>query len=126
MEVSTVFEGLILGIEPFIGEDGNVTLLINPIISAVDRDSLEPVLVTGSSSDSISLPEVSIRGMSSTISIRSGEVIFLGGLIDKYSQSEDQGVPILSSIPLLGYLFKDVNERERARELVIVLKVTVL
>ncbi len=126
VEVSTVFEGLILGIEPFIGTDGNVTLLINPIISAVDRDSLEPVSVTGSSDSSISLPEVSIREMSSTISIRSGEVVFLGGLIDKYRQSEDQGIPIFSSIPLLGYLFKDVNERERARELVIVLEVTVL
>lgn len=126
VEVSTVFEGLILGIEPFIEQDGNVTLLINPIISAVDRDSLEPVSVVGDSSDSISLPEVSIREMSSTIGIKSGETIFLGGLIDKYQQSEDQGFPILSSIPLLGYLFKDVKEREQARELVIVLEVTVL
>jgi len=69
---------------------------------------------------------VSIREMSSTIGINSGETIFLGGLIDKYHQSEDQGFPILSNIPLFGYLFKDINEREQARELVIVLEVTVL
>ena len=126
VEVSTVFEGLILGIEPFIEKDGSVTLLINPIISSVDRDSLEPVSVIGESSDSISLPEVSIREMSSTIGIHSGETIFLGGLIDKYRQSEEQEFPILSNIPLVGFLFKDIKEREMARELVIALKVTVL
>ncbi len=126
VEVSTVFEGLILGIEPFIEQDGGVTLLINPIISAVDRNSLEPVSIGGSSGSSISLPEVSIREMSSTISIKSGEIIFLGGLIDKVFQTEDEGIPILSSIPLLGNLFKDIKKREYARELVIVLEVTVL
>ncbi len=126
VEVSTVFDGLILGIVPFIEEGGRISLLINPIKSDVDRDSLEPVAVGGASSNSISLPQVSIKEISSTISLNDGDVIFLGGLIDKYSQTEEQGVPILSSIPLLGYLFKDESVIEEARELVIVLSVTVL
>ena len=40
VEVSTVFDGLILGVIPFIDEYGHVTLLINPIKSDVDQSSL--------------------------------------------------------------------------------------
>ncbi|RLB32789.1 MAG: pilus assembly protein MshL, partial [Deltaproteobacteria bacterium] len=123
VEVSTVFDGLILGLVPFIEENGGITLLINPIKSDVDPDSIVPVSVTSNSADSISLPKVSIKEISTTIGVHSGDVIFLGGLIDRKRQTEEKGVPFLSSIPLLGYLFKNESMRDETRELVIVLRV---
>ncbi|MBW1730361.1 MAG: pilus (MSHA type) biogenesis protein MshL [Deltaproteobacteria bacterium] len=123
VEVSTVFDGLILGVIPFIGEDGKITLLINPIKSDVDPDSIEPVPVSDRSTESISLPKVGIKEMSSTISLNSGDVVFLGGLIDRHKQKITKGVPFLSSIPLLGYFFKNESFRNETRELVIVLSV---
>ncbi|MDY6878694.1 MAG: pilus (MSHA type) biogenesis protein MshL [Thermodesulfobacteriota bacterium] len=126
VEVSTVFDGLILGIVPFIEADGRINLLINPIKSDVDPTSIEPVAIAATSSDTISLPKVSIKEISTTISLKSGDVIFLGGLIDKHQQNEKGGVPFFSSIPLLGYLFKNESMREETRELVIVLGVRVV
>ena len=123
VEVSTVFDGLILGVIPFIDEDGGVTLMINPIKSDVDPDSIEPVQVDARANESISLPRVGIKEISTTISLHSGDVVFLGGLIDRHKQKVKKGVPFLSSIPLLGYLFKNEGYRNETRELVIVLSV---
>ncbi len=123
VEVSTVFDGLILGVIPFIGDGGKVTLLINPIKSDVDPDSIEPVRVAERSTESISLPRVGIKEISTTISLRTGDVVFLGGLIDRHKQKVKKGVPFLSAIPLLGYLFKNEGFRNETRELVIVLSV---
>jgi MSHA type pilus biogenesis protein MshL len=125
VETSTVFDGLVLGVIPFIEEDGRVSLLINPIKSDVDPTSLEPEPI-GSGGEGISLPTVSIREISATIALNNGDVVILGGLIDKRRTRANQGVPFLSSIPVLGYLFKDERDIEESRELVIILSVTLI
>jgi MSHA type pilus biogenesis protein MshL len=131
VEVSTVFDGLILGVIPFIEEDGRISLVINPIQSEVDQESLKPEVVQGTGTDidtgnSISLPEVRIKEISTTISLRNSEVAILGGLIDRRKVVQDQGVPFLSKVPLLKYLFQHQVHSEQARELVIVLSVSMV
>ena len=123
VEVSTVFDGLILGVIPFIGKNQRISLLINPINSSVDRDSLIPKSVGGQGATEISLPEVRIKEISTTIDLEDGDVVVLGGLIDDIQAKEDEGVPILSSIPIIGYLFKNELKRVESRELVIILSV---
>ncbi len=123
-EVSTVFDGLILGIIPFIEEDGRISLLINPIKSDVDRASLE--LENVGEGQSISLPVVHVKELSTTISLKNGDVVILGGLIDKRKVLEDKGVPFLSKIPILRYLFKYRLKSEEVRELVIIISVTIV
>lgn len=121
VEVSTVFDGLILGVVPFIEDSGRISLMINPIKSDVDRESLEPESV--GDGQSISLPEVSIKEISTTIDLHNGDVVILGGLIDQQTVTDDSGVPFFSAIPVLGYLFKHELSRDEARELVIILSV---
>jgi len=121
VEVSTVFDGLILGVVPFIDENGQITLLINPIKSDVDQASLDDEFI--SDGLSISLPRVSIKELISTIALNNGDIVILGGLIDKRKVTENKGVPFLSSLPLLGYLFKNEDQRDETRELVIILSV---
>jgi MSHA type pilus biogenesis protein MshL len=125
VEVSTVFDGLILGVIPFIEENGNISLLINPIKSDVDRASLEPEEIANNSADSISLPEVSIKEISTTISLKNHDVVILGGLIDKRISTVEKSVPVISDIPVLGYLFKNDLKVEDTRELVIILTVSI-
>ena len=127
VEVSTVFDGLILGVIPFIEPDGRISLLINPIKSDVDRESLELEAVGGADSGlSISLPRVLVKEISTTISLNNNEVAILGGLIDKRTVKQDKSVPGLSKIPVLGYLFKNVVETEENHELVIILSVSMV
>jgi type II secretory pathway component GspD/PulD (secretin) len=127
VEVSTVFDGLILGVIPFIGKNHRISLLINPINSSVDRNSLIPKSLGGSTSGSeISLPEVRIKEISTTIDLEDGDVVVLGGLIDDIQSKENQGVPILSSIPIIGYLFKSQIRNVESRELVIIISVKLI
>ena len=124
VEVSTVFDGLILGVIPFIDEQNRITLLINPIKSDVDPSSLQ--LENVSDDQSISLPVVNIKEMNSTIILKSGDVVILGGLIDKRTITKNSGIPIVSAIPFIGYLFKNQQESQEIRELAIILSVTVI
>ena len=127
VDVSTVFDGLILGVIPFIEEDGRISLMINPIKSDVDLESLVPESVGGTDSGlSISLPRVLIKEISTTISLRNNEVAILGGLFDRRKIVQDDGVPVLSKIPVLKYLFKNELHTEETRELVIILSVSLV
>jgi len=74
----------------------------------------------------ISLPKVGIKEISTTISIHDGNIIVLGGLISSEDVKKDKDVPILSKIPVLGYMFKNDYIREERKELVIILHVSVI
>jgi len=123
VEVSKVFDGLILGVIPFIEEGGKISLMINPIKSDVDRESLELINI---GNQSITLPEVRIKEINTTIALNNGDVVILGGLIDKRLTTDNKGVPFLSAIPGLGYLFKNEFKSEQSRELVIILSVSLI
>jgi len=91
----------------------------------VDKASLEPV-AAGGGTNKISLPEVHVKEISTTISLGSGDVIILGGLIDKGKVNLTKGVPFLADIPVIGYLFKNELQVEEVTELVIILSVTII
>ena len=125
VEVSSVFDGLVLGVIPFIEANGRVNLMINPIKSDVDPESIDKLQDVGGG-NTISLPKVGIKEISTTISLKNGNVIVLGGLISRKKVKNDKGFPILSDIPGLGYLVKDKYMTEERKELVIVLKVDII
>jgi MSHA type pilus biogenesis protein MshL len=124
IEISTVFDGLILGVIPFIEEDGKISLLVNPIKSDVDKESLQ--LVDVGFGQRVSLPEVHVKEISTTIMLNNKDVVILGGLIDKRKTNVTTGFPFLSSIPVIGYLFKNEFQADQIRELVIILSVTII
>ncbi len=119
-----VFDGLILGVIPFIEGNGKITLMINPIKSDVDATSLELQNFTGG--NQITLPRVNVKEINTTIVVDSGDIVILGGLIDNRLSTENKGIPGLSAIPGLGYLFKNEVTNEETREMVIFLSVKVI
>ncbi len=123
IETDTVFDGLLLGVIPFIGDDGRISLSIHPIKSDVDADSLKLVQIQDTA---VSLPKVNLKEMSTTIEMNDGDTVVLGGLIDKVRTQDKGGLPGLSQVPGLGRLFTDESANEDVRELVIVLKATEL
>lgn len=122
VQTSSVFDGLMVGLQPFIADDGVVTMIIHPIQSNVVGNSLALVDVGGQAR--ISLPEVDLKEISTTISLRDGDLIMLGGLIDSTESRNDDQVPGLTRIPVLGRLFDTTDRRSVTRELVLILKVT--
>lgn len=124
VQTDAVFSGVMVGVLPMMREDGRVELLINPVQSEVDPQSLQLVNVNGA--DRVSLPRVAYKGLTTTLNVNDGDVVVVGGLIDQKSSSSNQGLPYLSDIPVLGKLVTHEGQDQSARELIVVLRVRVL
>lgn len=55
-------------------------------------------------------PRVSSQSLNSEVYIQPGQTVILGGFDNTVTQQQESGVPVLSSIPLLGELFKYTSE----------------
>jgi len=125
VEPASVFDGIMLGVVPFIFNPDTVNLQIFPIKSLVDKTSLNLIDVTNSG-DRISLPRVEVKNVNTNVIVHNGDVIILGGLIDKVGTKNDNKVPVLGDIPILGKLFRSNDHRSQIREMVIIMKVKIL
>ncbi len=124
IETSSVFDGLILGVIPFIEDDSHLVLQVNPIKSDVEEKSLK--LLNIGNGVSVTLPKVDVKELSTVIGLRSGDSIVLGGLIDRRKTDTSQGLPLLAKIPILGQLLRNDFKLSDSTELVIILKVSIL
>ncbi len=99
--------GIILLIRPRVNADGNITMHVNPVVSTI----------TAIGSDNI--PQTSSREAETTVMVKDGETIVIGGLIrDEYSKIV-QEVPILARLPIIGELFKNRSTNRRYTEVVV-------
>jgi len=124
VQTESLFAGVVIGVAPLIRNDGNVELLVHPMQTEVDEASL--ALVTVGNGNSVTLPRISFKGMTTTLNLRDGNTVLIGGLIDQQDQNTDNGVPGLSDVPGLGKLFGAEARTHKSRELVMVLRVTVI
>ena len=60
------------------------------------------------------------------IRAKSGEIVVIGGLMQSVSTETESGLPLLRSIPGVGQLFKSSRTVESKKELVILIKPTVV
>ena len=124
VQTDAVFSGVMVGVLPMIGDDGRIELLINPVQSDVDPESLALVNVNGS--DRVSLPKVAYKGLTTTLNVNDGDVVVVGGLIDQTSSGTNAGLPYLADVPLFGKLVTQEGQSQSARELIVVLRVRIL
>lgn len=122
-----LFDGVLLGVIPFIGDNGDIHLVINPMQTLVQPGSTTPRQIGGGDNAlSISLPIVDFKGLTTSLSLRDGDLVILGGLISEAGSQRRDGVPPFSEIPGLDHVLGGHARTTRARELVIALRVTLL
>jgi general secretion pathway protein D len=124
VQTESLFSGVVIGVAPLVHSDGTVELLVHPMQTEVAPGSLE--LVEVGNGNAVTLPVISFKGMTTTLNLADGDTVLLGGLIDQQSQDTDTGVPGASDIPGLGKMFGSEAKSHRSRELVMVLRVTVI
>ena len=73
-----------------------------------------------------SIPQIQTREMESVLKIENNQIAVLGGLMQDETHKNDDGVPLLSSIPLIGEFFKYRNDTTKKTELVIFIRPTVI
>jgi general secretion pathway protein D len=103
--------GVILRVTPRANKSGLVLLDIAQEVSDV-------VPTTSSGIDS---PTIQQRKLSSSIAVRDGETIALGGLIRDTRSKSRGGVPLLRRIPVLGALFGTTGTNSRRTELIVLI-----
>ncbi len=113
--------GLTLEVTPHIHDGNLVRLKVNQEVSEVDPASLNVIGADGSA-DLIT----NKRTINTTILVDDQEVIILGGLIRDKETVNDSQVPVLGSIPGLGFLFSSKSTTIEKQNLLVFLRPTVL
>ncbi|MBR2090559.1 secretin N-terminal domain-containing protein [Fibrobacter sp.] len=106
-------DGISLELTPTMTQDGLITLAVAPEIKTAGRS-------TGDGPR-----DISSRNMKTTVVLRDGETLCLGGLIRKNKTEVRSAVPFFGSIPVLGRLFSYTSEEEDETELAIFITPTV-
>lgn len=118
------FSGIALDVTPQIDQNGQVILHIHPSVT----ETAEQTKTIQLSNDKVVLPlaQSNIRESDTVIKASNGEIVVIGGLMQTVITDTESGVPGLRSIPLLGNLFMSKSKTEKKKELVILLKPTVV
>lgn len=104
--------GIVLSITPQINNDGIVNLVIRQELSSVD----------GGAAGVNDNPVFNNQEINTTVVVRNGENVVLGGLIQTDNERLNTGVPGLNRVPVLGRLFSYQQDTIERRELFIVLR----
>jgi type II secretory pathway component GspD/PulD (secretin) len=108
--------GIILKVKPRINEGGLVSLEITQEISSY---SLQNVSASGATNEKGIV--VSKTEAKTSLVVQSGQTIMIGGLIREDVSDAKSGIPLLSKIPILGYLFGNTTLTNHRKELIILL-----
>ncbi|HOW54467.1 MAG TPA: pilus (MSHA type) biogenesis protein MshL [Syntrophorhabdaceae bacterium] len=119
-EQNSILSGIMIGILPYVNENGEISLTITPITS--DLIDLTSVQIGTPRVADIQLPTVDIRQLSTTVKVRNGDIVAIGGLISKRESLVDNQIPLIGNIPILGYLFKSRDKVKTNAELVVILQ----
>jgi type II secretion system protein D len=106
--------GVILDVTPSVSPDGFVRLDITPEISAVSERTTQV-------SEDFEAPIVTQRRAQTTVTVKDGQTIVIGGLIQNRSDTRETKVPIIGDIPIIGIPFRSEKRTVQKTELLIIL-----
>jgi pilus assembly protein CpaC len=113
--VSVVFKefGVRLTFRPTIAGDV-IRLHVEPEVSALDFNN--GVTISG-----FRIPALTVRRAETEVELRDGQSFAIAGLLDNVSQTDTAAIPVLSSIPIIGSLFKSKADRAQRTELMVLI-----
>ncbi len=105
--------GVRLTFKPTIAGDV-IRLHVRPEVSTLDFNN-------GVTLSGFRIPALSTRYAETEVELRDGQSFAIAGLLDTTSQNDSSAIPILSQIPIIGYLFKSKADREEQTELMVLI-----
>lgn len=122
-ETRTVPEGVIINVMPSINLDKRtISLAVRPSVTDIGNDLILNPFIDAETY----VPQVSIQEVDTVLNVNSGEAVIIGGLMKDSTTATEDGVPVLSDVPLVGNLFRSHFDRVQKTELVIFLRATIL
>lgn len=123
--VQPFFSGVALDVTPQIDDSGNIILHIHPSVSNVSTID-KPLNLGTAGAFTLPLASSTVSETDSIVRGRDGEIVAIGGLMRQASTSDRSQLPGAGDVPVLGNLFRNTNRVTQKRELVILLKPTVV
>lgn len=126
IEAQPFFSGIALDVTPQIDDAGNITLHIRPAVTEVTSRNL--IVNLGEQAGTYTIPFASsrVKETDSIVRVKDGMIVAIGGLMSQEQSSGESKVPGAGDIPLLGHFFKQTNRGTRKREMVVLIKPTVI
>lgn len=114
-----ILDGITLGVTPHIEDDGDIILNIVPISTSIidTKKLIDSGQVVGEA------PILAVKETGTIVRAKSGDIIIIGGLLDKGESDTETKVPVLGDIPVIGNLFKQKTVSKSRKELIIFMKV---
>lgn len=103
--------------------DANLKITVTPqaapdgtILMKIEVNKDEPDFTN---KDNLGNPAIDTRSVSTQVLVKDGETVVIGGILKSSESDSESGVPGLSKIPLLGWLFKRNTKETSSEELLI-------
>ena len=124
VETERVLSGVSLALTANILNDREVIMNLVPITSQLE----EPIEYRdiGLEGQQIGLPRVNVREMSTTVRVKDNEMLVIGGLILEVDDTQGNFAPVVGKIPVVRYLFGYEEKTKQKRELIILLRPTII
>jgi type II secretory pathway component GspD/PulD (secretin) len=72
------------------------------------------------------VPIISTRSTTANVTVRSGQAAVIGGILQDNSTLNNNGIPGISKIPVLGYLFKSKQNSNARTNLIVIVSPTII
>ncbi len=125
IQTQAFFSGISLDVTPQIDDEGHVTLHIRPTVSNV-TERTRIVNLGNLGNFTLPLASSTVNEADTVVRVRDGVTVALGGLMSQVQSDDDSKVPGVGDVPLLGQMFKRTQRSLQKRELVFLLKPTVI
>lgn len=125
LDLQSLFSGISLDVTPQIDEDGVVMLHVHPAISDV-KEKQKIVDLGSLGVYKLPLAASAINETDSIVRVKDGSIVAIGGLMRQAVAIDKNGVPVLGDAPVVGSLFSQKSAVTSKRELVILIKPTVI
>jgi MSHA biogenesis protein MshL len=125
LTLTPFFSGIVLDVTPQIDSDGVVMLHVHPAISNV-TEKVKAIDLGSLGNYRLPLAASTVNESDSIVRIGDGQIVAIGGLMVQTANDTRSGVPGLSEAPLVGGLFRQTSTVNSKRELVILIKPTII
>jgi MSHA biogenesis protein MshL len=119
------FSGVVLDVTPQIDDKGNILLHVHPSVSQVSTVN-KSVNLGSAGTLSLPLAASNTSELDSIVRGQNGRVVAIGGLMRQASTGDTDQLPGADKVPVLGALFRNKNRVNQKRELVVLIKPTIV
>lgn len=130
--IRNVPEGVLINVQPSIDlDDRTISMAVRPTITKIITYRNDPSVQFVAAQNNIEgvqsrVPVVNVQEMDSVVRMGSGQALVMGGLMRDRAGSTQNGIPVLSEVPVVGSLFRNQVDNIEKTELIVFLKATII